>query len=62
MMVSKHEDINHIDYIIPPNDDEKKKQYAQFISRECYIRGIPLNGYHLEDWHAILRACIIMEK
>jgi hypothetical protein len=62
MMANKESDINHIDYCIPPDDDEKKKQYTQFISRECYIRGIPLQGNHLEEWHSALRSCIFMEK
>ena len=62
MMANKSYDINHIDYCIPPDDDEKKKQYAQFISRECYIRGIPLQGSNLDDWHSALRCCIAMEK
>lgn len=62
MMVNKSSDINHIDYIIPTDGEEKKKQYAQFISREYHIRGIPLQGFQLEDWHSALRACLVMEN
>jgi hypothetical protein len=60
-MIGKESDINHIDFIVPDNDAEKVKEYTQFISRECYIRGIPLSGSHLEDWHANLRACLALE-
>jgi hypothetical protein len=61
-MVNKHLDTNHIDYIIPPDDDEKKKEYKQFISHECHIRGIPLQGGQIEDWLFALRTCIVMES
>jgi hypothetical protein len=62
MMVNRSYDINHIDYCITPDDDEKNKQYVQFISRECYIHGIPLQCSKLDDWHSALRCCIAMEK
>ena len=61
MMVNKHLDTNHIDYIIP-RDDEKKKEYTQFISRECHIRGIPLQVGQLEDWLFALKSCVVMEN
>jgi len=32
-MVGKESNINHIDFIVPDNNDEKLKQYTQFISR-----------------------------
>jgi len=25
------------------------------------LRGIPLNGSHMEDWHANLRSCLVLE-
>ncbi len=61
-VTSKELQTNHIDFVLPLDEDEKVKQYAQFISRECYIRGIPLNGSHVEDWRAALRCCIAMEN
>jgi hypothetical protein len=62
MVANKELDINHIDFVIPPDDNENLKEYTQFISWECYIRGIPLIGSHLEDWRAALRCCICMEN
>jgi hypothetical protein len=62
MIANRYNDINHIDFVILPNNDEAKKQYTQFISRECHICGIPLHGSHLEDWHANLRTCLLMEN
>ena len=38
MMVSKHDDINHIDYIIPPNDDEKKTVCTIYFQRMLHPR------------------------
>lgn len=62
MVANKESDINHIDYVIPPDDDEKLKEYTQFILQECYIRGIPLIGSNLKDWRVALRSCICMEN
>lgn len=62
MVANKESDITHIDYVIPPDDNEKQKQYAQFVSWECYIQGIPLLGSNLEDSHAALHCCITMEN
>jgi hypothetical protein len=54
MVANKELDISHIDFAIPLDYNEKLKVYAQFISWECYIWGIPLIVSHLEDWHAAL--------
>jgi hypothetical protein len=37
MQANKEEDPRHIDYIIPGNNSEKKRQYTQFITRECRL-------------------------
>jgi hypothetical protein len=62
MVANKESDINHIDFVISSDDNEKQKQYAQFVSWECYIRGIPLLGSNVEDWRAALRCCITLEN
>jgi hypothetical protein len=62
MVANKESQINHIDFVIPPQDTEQTRQYTQFISRECYIRGIPLVGSQLEDWRAVLRCSLAMEN
>jgi hypothetical protein len=58
----KATDVNHIEFVLPENNNEQVKEYTQFISRECYIRGIPLQASHLEDWITSLKACIAMEN
>jgi hypothetical protein len=46
---NKENDINHLDFILPAGNEMMFREYSQFISRECRIRGISLNGI-LEDW------------
>jgi hypothetical protein len=58
----KENDINHIDYVIPTNDAQKKRLYTQFIARECTLRGLQLHGAHVEEWRNLLRSSIEMEK
>ncbi len=58
---NKQNDINHIDYVVPPCDEEKLREYTQFISWECRIRSIPLLG-NLDDWRHALNQSITMEK
>jgi len=58
----KATDVNHIEFVLPENNNEQVKEYTQFISRECYIHGIPLQASRLEDWITSLKACIAMEN
>lgn len=61
MQLDKESDIMHIEYKIPMDSEEKIREYTQFISRECMIRSIPLNG-RLEDWRQSLLECIQLER
>ncbi len=62
MQVDKHTDKNHKDYIIPA-DDERQKEYANFIARECILCGIRIDSSNnIEDMHSALRVTIAMEK
>ena len=61
MQLNKEQDIMHIDYDVPYYDPEKLQEYTQFISQECRIRSISLNG-RLEDWRLALRECIALER
>jgi hypothetical protein len=51
--------MNHIDDVVPPNNNEAKMQNAQFILWECQIYGIPLS---FENWHSNLTACLKLKK
>ncbi len=53
LQVNKETDIMHIEYVIPYNDEDKVREYTQFISRECRLQSIPLCG-RLEDWRMSL--------
>jgi hypothetical protein len=59
--VNKEMDNMHISYIVPHNDEEKLREYTQFILRECRIRSIPMNG-RLDDWRTALQECVALEK
>ena len=59
--VNKETDIMHIDYVIQPDDEEKLREYTQFISKECRLRCIPMNG-RLDEWRSALKACVAMER
>jgi hypothetical protein len=62
MQANKEDEPKHIDYIIPGDDSEKKRQYSQFIARECCLRGISLHGTQVEEWRSLLRSSVAMEK
>jgi hypothetical protein len=62
MQADKEEDVYHIDYIIPADDPAKKRQYTQFIARECQLSGLRLHGPHAEEWRSILRSSVSMER
>jgi len=51
----------HIEYVIPPDNEEKLREYKQFISNKCMLFSIPLNGC-LEDWHRSLFECVQLER
>ena len=57
----KENDITHIEFVIPLNDEGKLREYTQFIAQECRIRKIPLIG-RLDDWRSALLACTNMER
>ncbi len=53
---------NHIDYIIPQNDPQKKSQYTSFLVKECRLRGILINITDgVEEWRTQLRASVAIE-
>jgi hypothetical protein len=51
----------HIEYVVPQDNVEKKREYVQFISNKCQIRSIPLHGT-LEDWRLSLYQSISLEQ
>ena len=61
MQLNKENDIMHISYVIPQDDEEKLREYTQFISNECRLRSIPMNG-RLEDLRSALRECVQLEN
>jgi hypothetical protein len=61
LQVSKDSDIMHIEYVIPHEDEDKLREYTQFISRECRLRSIPLHG-RLEDWRMRLYQAVTLER
>jgi hypothetical protein len=61
LQVDKATDIMHIEYIVPQNDEDKVREYTQFISRECRIRSLPCHG-RLEDWWMALFQSVQMER
>ena len=62
MQANKDTDRNHIDYVIPA-DSERQKEYANFIARECILRGIRIDvSNNVEDMQSALRLAVAMEK
>jgi hypothetical protein len=57
----KENDITHIEYVIPLNDDGKLREYTQFIVQECRLHKIPLIG-RMDDWLSALTASAAMER
>jgi exopolysaccharide biosynthesis predicted pyruvyltransferase EpsI len=55
-------DIHHIDYVIPDNNLQKKREYTQFIAKECMLRKINIQGANVEEWREMLRECNKLEK
>jgi hypothetical protein len=55
-------DITHIDYVIPENDPSRRREYSQFIAKECLLRKIPINGGTVDDWRDSLRHCVLLER
>jgi hypothetical protein len=43
MQVNKEQNPHHIDYVVPPLNDAKQKEYANFFARECLIRGLRID-------------------
>jgi len=62
LQVNKEHDLHHIDFIIPENDPVKKREFTQFIGRECLIRKIPTNGSSVENWREALRESVFIER
>jgi hypothetical protein len=54
-------DIHHIDYV-PENKPMKKREYTQFISKECMIQNINIRGLNIDEWQKFLHECIKLEK
>jgi hypothetical protein len=62
MQANKDTYRNHIDYVIPA-DSERQKEYANFIARECILRGIRIDvSNNVEDMRSALRLAVAMEK
>jgi len=61
MQANKSTDVRHVDFSIEGASPEQVRQYAQFISRECTIRGIPLDG-SISDWQAALKSSVALER
>jgi len=55
-------DIHHIDYVIPDNNLQKKREYTQFIAKECMLYKINIQGANVEEWREMLRECNKLEK
>jgi len=62
MQADRETDDHHIDYVIPASSMEKQRQYAQFIARECHLRGLQLIGTQAEEWRVLLHTSVAMEK
>jgi len=54
-------DINHIDFVIPEDDLRKKREFSQFIAKECLLRKISIRGTGVDEWRELLRLCIKLE-
>jgi len=55
-------DINHINYVIPENLPHKKREYTQFIAKECMLCRINMHGNNVEEWREMLQECIKLKK
>jgi hypothetical protein len=63
MQVDRELDCYHIDYVVPPFNNERQKEYANFIACECILHGIKIDASdNFEDWRSILRMSVSMEK
>jgi hypothetical protein len=63
MQVDRELDRNHIDYVVPPFNNERQKEYANFIACECILHGIKIDASdNFEDWRSILHMSVSMEK
>ncbi len=62
LQVNKEIDSHHIDFIIPENDVVKKREFSQFIAKECLLRKIPTNGTSVENWREALRDSVFVER
>jgi hypothetical protein len=60
LQVDKATDIMHTEYVVPQNDEDKVREYMQFISWDFRIRSIPCCG-RLEDWQMALFQSVQME-
>jgi hypothetical protein len=50
MHTNRETDKLHIDYVVPPGDNQKKAEYRNFIARECLLRGVRVdNSDNYED-------------
>jgi hypothetical protein len=63
MQGNKETDELHIDVVVPPMNDEKQKQYANFIARECIIWRLGIDSSdNFEVWCLMLRESAAIEK
>lgn len=60
---NKERDRNHIDYIVPLFDEQRQKEYSNFIAWECLFQRIWIDSSNnYDDWRTALRMSIVMEK
>ncbi len=53
-------DIHHIDYDIPENVTSKKREYMQFLGKECMLYKI-IHAGSVYEWRELLSECIKLE-
>jgi hypothetical protein len=63
MQADKENDRNHKDYVVPPLDDKRQIEYANFIARKCLIHEMWIDSSdNYNDWRSALRMSVAMEK
>ena len=62
MQANRESDSTHLDYTIPEGLPNKRREYTQFIARECKLRKLQLNGSNVDEWREMLHVCVKYEK
>jgi hypothetical protein len=61
-LANREQDIHHIDFIIPDNCLIKRREYTQFIGKECMLRKLNMHGKNVMEWREMLRVCVQLEQ